>query len=392
MALLPVLEELRQELGALRRHYPAFVTGGGDVAGTVPVFVFHSILPDSFEAQLRYLRDNGYRTLGTDEFLSFLRNEWQPPERAVLLTIDDARTSVWVYGFPLLRAYGMRATLFVIPGYVEDGGPPRPVLEGDGEPPGAVRAAVDDPGLATWSELEAMEESGLVDIQSHSLYHRRVYVTPELLGFVTPRRVEDRAPYDLVVPRGFEARLRERGPRALLGAPIFGHRSLFAGVPRYEVPDDAVTACVEHVARNGEDAFFRSRGWRRELERLVAGATGGEPTFQTEEAWRREVAEDLASARSLLRDRLGGTGVRHFCLPFSEGSVAVTEVAREVGYRTVFWGANVTRRENRAGDDPMRVPRLKEDFIHRLPGEGRRSLAAIYRGKALRRLSGAPVY
>ena len=36
--------------------------------------------------------------------------------KTVLLTIDDARSSVWRYAFPLLKKYEMNATVFVIPG------------------------------------------------------------------------------------------------------------------------------------------------------------------------------------------------------------------------------------------------------------------------------------
>ena len=41
-------------------RYPAFVTGGPLPRGHVPVFVFHSLEPDSFARKLQHLADNDY--------------------------------------------------------------------------------------------------------------------------------------------------------------------------------------------------------------------------------------------------------------------------------------------------------------------------------------------
>ena len=50
------------------RPLPRFVTGGPLPKGDVPVFVFHSVEPESFGRKLRYLADNGYVTLSVDEY------------------------------------------------------------------------------------------------------------------------------------------------------------------------------------------------------------------------------------------------------------------------------------------------------------------------------------
>ena len=57
---------------SLLGRYPPFVTGGPLPRGHVPVFVFHSLEPESFERKLRYLADNGYVTLSADEYFQVL--------------------------------------------------------------------------------------------------------------------------------------------------------------------------------------------------------------------------------------------------------------------------------------------------------------------------------
>ena len=67
------------------------------------------------------------------------------------------------------------------------------------------------------------------------------------------------------------------------------------------------------------------------------------------------------------------------------------QAARALGFRSVLWGAN-QRRTNLPGSDPFDTTRLKNDFIWRLPGGGRRSLLGLYFEKATRRVSGIAPY
>ena len=67
-------------------------------------------------------------------------------------------------------------------------------------------------------------------------------------------------------------------------------------------------------------------------------------------------------------------------------------VARELGIEGMFWGVSSKQRISRPGSDPLRLVRLKSDFLWRLPGEGRKSLTSVYMDKAQRRLAGERPY
>jgi peptidoglycan/xylan/chitin deacetylase (PgdA/CDA1 family) len=97
-------------------RYPDFVTGGPLPKGQVPVFVFHSVEPVSFGAKLRHLADNGYVTLSAEEYFQVLMGCRPAPDKAVVLTFDDGRGSLWSVGGPLLRRHGMRGIVFLVPG------------------------------------------------------------------------------------------------------------------------------------------------------------------------------------------------------------------------------------------------------------------------------------
>jgi peptidoglycan/xylan/chitin deacetylase (PgdA/CDA1 family) len=97
------LDEIRHEADYFRRGcYPSFVAARSpDLdSNDVPVFVFHTIEPQEFEEQLRYLADNGYQTLDCATFWAGLTGAAEVAPKSVLLTIDDGRASAWSYGLP----------------------------------------------------------------------------------------------------------------------------------------------------------------------------------------------------------------------------------------------------------------------------------------------------
>lgn len=173
----------------LTGRMPAFVIRSrAELNREVPVFVFHEVEPDRFEAQLRHLRDNAYVTLGAGDLEAAVRGE-RPQDRAVVLTFDDATSTFWSHAFPLLRQYAMHAILFVVPGLVPDDPTRYPnladVWAGTATFAGLERRRSTRP-LCTWQELRVMNASGIVDIESHSMRHARVAVSRRIVDFVHP--------------------------------------------------------------------------------------------------------------------------------------------------------------------------------------------------------------
>lgn len=74
-----------------------------------------------FEEQLKYLKDNNYKTLTIDEFKSWMYGEIDLPKKSVLLTIDDGAMGTGINNgnvlIPLLEKYQVHATLFLISGW-----------------------------------------------------------------------------------------------------------------------------------------------------------------------------------------------------------------------------------------------------------------------------------
>ncbi len=122
----------------------------------VPILTYHNfgpkksntmIRPQDFEQQLRYLRDNNYRVISLSALSKHMQQGLPIPHRAVVITIDDGFRSTYDIAFPLLKKYGMPATVFVYSDFINNGGLKK-------------------------KQLIDMLESDLIDIHSHSKTHR----------------------------------------------------------------------------------------------------------------------------------------------------------------------------------------------------------------------------
>ena len=137
---------------------------GNDLAGgtaevRVPVLVYHrfaatatgstTVATREFREDVAWLRDNRYTVIPLRSLIDFLRHGGPPPPpRAVVITVDDGHRSVWQEMLPIVRQYAVPVTLFIYP------------------------SAISNASYAlTWQQLAEMQETGLVDVGSHTFWH-----------------------------------------------------------------------------------------------------------------------------------------------------------------------------------------------------------------------------
>ncbi len=76
--------------------------------------------PEVFRAHLNYLRDNGYQTISLYEINEALENGIPLPEKSVALTFDDGYDDHYQAVFPMLTAYDMTGTFFIVTQFVDE--------------------------------------------------------------------------------------------------------------------------------------------------------------------------------------------------------------------------------------------------------------------------------
>ena len=69
------------------------------------------VFKDRFEAQLKFLKENGYETL---TFHDLLQNNIKDWNKKIVLTFDDGYEDNYTILFPLLKKYGFKAVIFLV--------------------------------------------------------------------------------------------------------------------------------------------------------------------------------------------------------------------------------------------------------------------------------------
>jgi hypothetical protein len=336
-------------------RFPPFVFGAS-VGDLLPVFHFHDEAREDLEPKLRHLAENGYRTVTGDEIGAFVRGDRLFDRHTVALCFDDAWASVWTDAGPLLRQYGLSAIVYAIPGRTSDAAECRPIgAPASGSP------------FMTWPELRALHADGVVDVQSHTDTHARVFTSTTVAGFVEPGYASTPR---LNRPRVGAAPLRFMGPDDL-GGPLYEHRSRMSDGPRITGTEAVHEACVQLVASEGGAAFFTRPDARARLQSLAADKAG-HLAPEADAQHQLAIDEELDRSRAELRARLGTDRINHVCLPWGVSGHKTAASLKRLGFATAIANRLSGVHAVRRGDDPYWLKRLPNRYIERLPGRGRR--------------------
>ncbi len=372
----------------LTRNYPDFVTARNPapLREEIPVFTFHTVEPVAFEAQLQYLKHNGYRTLSGTEFQTAMSGEIAIPPKSVVLTFDDGRASLWSVAFPLLQKYGFCAISFIIPGLI----PEYATLAKTYEDYIAGEATTEDllsrersvEPLCSWEEIYAMHESGVIDFQSHTMYHHQVCVSPQVVDFMHPNF----AKYffgNINVPVYRENGELNYARELPLGAPIYRSEPRLAGRLAYWDDEKLRQACVDYVQQEGGERFFQQENWRKRLAAFHQTESKRAKQARLEKApeQHRALLEDLTESKRIIEEMLPNKVVEQFCFPWFMGSPLAVRLSKEAGYKVNYWGIVPSRPTNRSRQSLYYVPRVEDFYIYRLPGEGRQRLRDLLKTK-----------
>jgi len=127
----------------------------------VPVILYHRFGPtvaDSmttktsvFEAQMKWLKDNGYTVIPMRQMVNYLLGQGPPPPpKSVVICADDGHKSVYTDMLPIVKKYNYPVTLFIYPSCISN---------------------KHAPYAMTWEQLAELKKTGLFDMQSHTFWH-----------------------------------------------------------------------------------------------------------------------------------------------------------------------------------------------------------------------------
>ncbi len=131
----------------------------------LPILMYHNINDEyenhnknvemssqDFISQMTALKDYGYTTIFFEDYINYLTYGTELPPKPILVTFDDGYLNNYTVAYPILKQLGMKATIFIVTGRM------------------GVDGVVTYPHF-TWEQAKIMENSGVIDIQSHTNYH-----------------------------------------------------------------------------------------------------------------------------------------------------------------------------------------------------------------------------
>lgn len=98
---------------------------------SIPVLMYHHISPNpglvtispkTFYLQMNALVNAGYQTISTDQFSEFLQSgdiKNKSTHKLVLITFDDGYLDNYIYAFPILKFFGLTATMFIVTKWIK---------------------------------------------------------------------------------------------------------------------------------------------------------------------------------------------------------------------------------------------------------------------------------
>ncbi|RMG03247.1 MAG: hypothetical protein D6726_05975, partial [Nitrospirae bacterium] len=150
----------------------------------VPILMYHhvnpsgtglNVRPELFEAQIKFLKNTGYTTIGVEDLIWIFKGKGASSKKYIMLTFDDGWLDNWFYAFPILLKYSLKAVIFPVTSWMSD----RPVRQNPTPLPthkGCMEMVKDGKTadvIFSWQEAREMLETNLVEFGSHTHSHRR---------------------------------------------------------------------------------------------------------------------------------------------------------------------------------------------------------------------------
>lgn len=124
----------------------------------------YAITSQQFEQQITWLKKNGFNFITVDQLLKAHEGKYRLPAKSVMITVDDGYQSFYQHAYPIVKAQKVPVVLAVVGKWLEPKENQK-VQFGDEVIPRSE--------ILSWHELKEMQDSGFVEIGSHSfdLHH-----------------------------------------------------------------------------------------------------------------------------------------------------------------------------------------------------------------------------
>lgn len=109
-----------------------------------------SITPDNFDAQMSYLKQQGFTPINLDTLYGIYQDRGATPKKPIVLSFDDGYTDFYLNAFPILKKYEFQSVSFI--------------------PTGLIGTSY----YMSWDQVKQLNSTGLVEFEDHTISHHNL--------------------------------------------------------------------------------------------------------------------------------------------------------------------------------------------------------------------------
>lgn len=309
----------------------------------IPIVYYHSVAPKKnnkwyksyltleqkyFEDLILWLKKKEYTFIFLDEYFK-LKNE-KSEKKYICLNFDDGCLDNYIHVFPLLKKYSVKATIYVNPEFIPEIETPRKTIDqinkkGNDE--------VEDLGFCSWAELKLMEDSGLVDIQSHTLSHTKYFVSPKIREFHHPKS-NYLYPISNLFPQKKPNYISDLNFKNLIpfGTPFFEEKSSVIA-KRIFISKSFEEECI-NALKNYHWDLYKKQECLEIIDPIYKKYIDSNSLIEKTETdfeYQERVKKELAESKRIIEQNLSKK-IKYCCWPHGDYNELAHKTAIEAGY------------------------------------------------------------
>lgn len=287
-----------------------------------------------FEKLVQFLLRKKHVFITLDEYLNNVNKELSSKYHPLCLSFDDGYLDNYVFVYPLLKKYKIKATVFVNPDYVQSNDEIRQTL--DDVWAGNCRIEdIDTLGFASWRELSIMQNSGIFDVQSHTMTHTKYFVSDKIIDFHNPG-ADYLYPISNVFPDKKPYYMTDKQFKYLLpfGTPFFEEKSSLI-CKKVVINQQFIDESVELLKHTNEKKYSYIDSFKI-IEKLYNSFKDNNTLIidqETNVEYEKRAFFEIFNSKRIIEEKLQKP-VLHCCWPHGDYNEFCHQIAMNAGYKT----------------------------------------------------------
>jgi len=296
----------------------------------------HSKAVSTFNWEMKILK-NYFNIITLDDVLEYLETGKSPEKTSVVISFDDGYLDNYVYAYPILKKYRLKATIFPITSRILKQDIVRPTLQdywegkvkkGELHKPLTMAEANSEflekgysYDFLSVEELNRMKD--IFNIEGHGKIHAKVFSKEEVIDFFDGKNAHWSSPYSYGESHDFS-----KLEKAKIGYPLFPDRNNLATNRGFLKKE------VKEFIKSIDKSFFKQKNWKELLRKELEKNFSSLLEFETTEERRKRIRDELITAKKELENMIGQE-VKHISYPFGHYDDVLVEETSKI-YKTAY--------------------------------------------------------